>query len=156
MKPLPDQEPPTVVRNRPGDAKHAVQMRVLIVEDNVHVAGIIITAFKAAGHQVVGHGQSLADSLRLVSLADFDAAILDIDLKGLNSGPVAAELRRRKIPFVVLTGSAQFLARAHQGAPLVLKPFKIDRLLRIVGSIDGRPQGDPIATAPQKGVPALS
>jgi DNA-binding response OmpR family regulator len=105
-------------------------MKILVVEDNLPVAGVIISAVEAAGHGVVGHSRSVDQSLRLLSECDCDVVILDVDLMGLNSAPVAEELKKRNIPFLVVTGSPQMMMPAHRDAPFVFKPFRIDGLIK--------------------------
>ena len=112
--------------NIPG---HPRIMRILVVEDSMPVAGMIITAVQSAGHSVAGHSSSVEQSLQLLAECEFDVVILDVDLKGENSAPVAEELRRRNIPFLVVTGASHLLEDAHRDAPLVLKPLKLVRLL---------------------------
>lgn len=113
-------------------------MRILVVEDNVPVAGVIISAIEEAGHVVVGHSRSVEQSLEQLSECDCDVVILDVDLMGVNSAPVAEELKSRNIPFLVVTASTQMLMPAHLEAPIVFKPFRVDGLLKALLSMQHR------------------
>lgn len=56
--------------------------------------------------------------------------MLDVRLHGASSEPVAAELRARGVPFVLLTGLREVApGLALHGAPLVRKPFLAGDLL---------------------------
>lgn len=111
------------------------KLRILVVEDNICVATIMIDAMAEAGHRVVGHARTVDQGKKLVTDVKCDAAILDIDLMGLNSGPVAAALRARKIPFIVVSGSKHLLCEAHRGAPFLTKPFKLEALTAAVAGL---------------------
>ena len=113
-------------------------MRILVVEDNMAVASMIISALEQAGYGIAGHGRSVDQSLKLVAECNFDVAILDVDLMGLNSGPVAEELKNRNLPFLVITGAAHLRLPAHHEAPVVLKPFRIDDLVKAVSDMKVR------------------
>lgn len=113
-------------------------MRILVVEDNMAVASMITSAFEEGGYTIAGHGRSVDQSLKLVAECNFDVAILDVDLMGLNSGPVAEELKKRGLPFLVITGAAHLRLPAHFEAPILLKPFRIDDLLKAVSAMKTR------------------
>lgn len=79
-------------------------IRVLIVEDNFLVAEHIKSVLEVSGSTVVGPVGRLRDGLRLASEETLDGAVLDINLHGDRSFPIADALRKRGIPFVFLTG----------------------------------------------------
>jgi CheY-like chemotaxis protein len=79
-------------------------VRVLVVEDNFFVAEHIRTILEASGCTVVGPVGRLEDGLRLAAEEALDGALLDINLHGDRSFPIADALRERGIPFVFLTG----------------------------------------------------
>ena len=114
----------------PASTFRVPPLRVLIVEDNIVLAAFVRKAFEEAGHRIVGHARTVEQGLVLISECEFEIALLDVDLNGRNSEPLALELRKRKTPFVVTTGSERMMTSAHSGAPLVLKPFKIDDLVK--------------------------
>jgi CheY-like chemotaxis protein len=58
----------------------------------------------AHGAKVVGPAGRLGPALTLARQAELDGALLDVNLAGEQSFPVAAELIRRDIPFIFLTG----------------------------------------------------
>lgn len=99
-------------------------MRVLIVEDEYFVAQDIAEILEQAGCEIVGIAGSVAKALRLLDDEGCDAAVLDGNLQGLSSEPVAAALRQHGIPFLMLSGYA---ADQRQGvsaeAPYLAKPY---------------------------------
>jgi CheY-like chemotaxis protein len=79
---------------------------------------------------------NLEDAMQAAEKGDFDVAILDVNLNGTMSNPIAEILRRRNIPFIFATGYGK--AGPHEsftGAPSLQKPFEeadLGRLLREV------------------------
>jgi DNA-binding response OmpR family regulator len=110
--------------------------RVLIVEDEAHLADGLRFNIQAEGHstQVASDGESASDLL-LKQKEAFDAMILDVMLPGKNGFAVAAELRAAKnfIPILMLTARGHpedVLKGFASGADDYLaKPFELPILL---------------------------
>jgi two-component system, OmpR family, alkaline phosphatase synthesis response regulator PhoP len=110
--------------------------RVLIVEDEAHLAQGLQFNLEAEGHtaQVVGDGESALDLL-LEKKTDFDAVVLDVMLPGKDGFQIAAELRAAKnfVPVLMLTARARpedVLKGFDSGADDYLpKPFELAILL---------------------------
>lgn len=99
-------------------------LRVLVVEDNFVLADSMRWALGALGCVVVGPVPNAERALQLIDEVAIDAAILDIDLQGKSSAPVAERLRRSGLPFVFLTGydSAALLPAELHDARCLSKP----------------------------------
>ncbi|MEZ5818745.1 MAG: response regulator [Hyphomicrobiaceae bacterium] len=107
-------------------------MRTLIVEDDFLLATSLCAALQSNGHEAVGPASSLQQA-RALSMGDVDAAILDANLKGESTAPLAMELNERGIPFVVYTGySRDHLDPPLRTAKVVSKPADLNRLVQIV------------------------
>ena len=69
---------------------------------------------------------------RALSLADnlpIDLALVDVNLNGVSSFPLAAALAARKIPFVFATGyGTAAIERRWSGVPTLQKPFQTSDL----------------------------
>ena len=110
--------------------------RVLIVEDEVHIANGLQFNLKAEGHsaQIAVDGETALDLL-LNSHEEFDAMVLDVMLPGKDGFVVAAELREAKnyIPILMLTARGRpedVLKGFASGADDYLaKPFELPILL---------------------------
>ena len=105
-------------------------VRILIIEDAVLLALELEAGLTEAGAVVVGSAATLADGMELVHLA-FDVALIDLDLNGQSAIPLAQELVRRKIAFVLVTGLDWVDAsRIADGidAPMVRKPYNIGQI----------------------------
>src|SRR6266403_3556239 len=115
--------------------------RVLIVEDEAHLAQGLQFNLEAEGHSVavVGDAESALDLLLGDSgtgkRSDFDAVVLDVMLPGKDGFAVAAELRAAKqfVPVLMLTARGRpedvlkgFASGADDYLP---KPFELPILL---------------------------
>jgi DNA-binding response OmpR family regulator len=101
-------------------------MRILLIEDEFLVAAAVEATLDFMGYEVIGPVATVERAL--AALADGprpDAAIVDLNLRGEASLPVADELVRRKIPFVFATGYDEDKTVAHRflGAKWLRKPF---------------------------------
>lgn len=104
--------------------------RILVVEDNALLAIELAQALASAGFDVVGPALTVAQSMALIEKSGCDAAVLDINLRGETSEPVAKELHNRGIPFMTMTG----YARAQQppvfeGTPTFTKPVVMELVI---------------------------
>ena len=98
--------------------------RVLVVEDEALVAMLVEDALLDAGAEVVGPVATVAEALLLLKGQLPEAAVLDLNLAGETSTPVADELARRGVPFVVATGyGADGLPPGHANVPVLAKPY---------------------------------
>ena len=110
--------------------------RVLVVEDEAHLAQGLRFNLEAEGHavEVAGDGESALTRL-LEKREPFDALVLDVMLPGKSGFNVAAELRERKnyVPILMLTarGRAEDVLQGFaSGADDYLpKPFELPILI---------------------------
>jgi CheY-like chemotaxis protein len=98
--------------------------RVLVVEDEALLALFLEDMLGDAGVEVVGPAGTLEAGLELAEAEALDAAVLDINLNGLRSFPIADRLHARGVPYVFATGYATEAPGGSGGAPVVLKPYK--------------------------------
>ena len=98
--------------------------RVLILEDEVLLAMNLQDMLTDLGHQVMGIATRVDKAITLAHDGDFDFAILDINVAGTLSFPVADILRGRGIPFIFASGYGVMGARGTHGCNQVLsKPY---------------------------------
>lgn len=78
--------------------------RILVVEDEVMVAWALEDMLANLGYSVVGPAARVDEALSLIENGSVDAAVLDINLNGEKSYPVADALVARGVPFIFSTG----------------------------------------------------
>jgi DNA-binding response OmpR family regulator len=116
--------------------------RVLVLEDEVFIADEIALVLAAAGYIVVGPVATVADALRLLADAPVDGAVIDANIRGESSAPVAEALRHESIPFVVCSGyRLDDLQPTFGSVTLLAKPIRFDRLVAILKSCIVVPPG---------------
>lgn len=104
--------------------------RILIVEDDYLVASWLAGVLRQWGCEVIGPAPTVEEGLRLARSSDIEGAILDINLRGEHSGPVAEELEAKGLPFFFLTGygSPALLPERLRGRQKLFKPVKASEL----------------------------
>ncbi len=77
------------------------------------------------GYEVAGLASRLEPALALAREGAFDIAMLDVNLAGQASFPVADALKERGIPFLFATGyGIQGITEIYRSAPVLQKPFR--------------------------------
>ncbi|MBM1220548.1 response regulator [Ponticoccus sp. SC2-23] len=113
--------------------------RILVVEDEILVAGELADDIEELGGEVVGPAYSMSDALRISGSSEIDAAILDINLNGKEVFPVSDLLQARGIPFIFHTGTVKgpSALKLYDGVPVVSKPSLTIDLLQALQSVLG-------------------
>jgi CheY-like chemotaxis protein len=115
--------------------------RVLVVEDEAIIAGMIEDMLTDLGAVVVGPAGTLAKAVELASREAIDAAMLDVNLRSERIDPVVETLRGRGVPFILATGYGAAAAAGMDGALVVEKPFTRDRLESALTTVLGASAG---------------
>lgn len=99
--------------------------RILIVEDESLVAMLLETILEDMGCQPVGPIATVAEAMTFLEGGEpIDAALLDVNVGGVEVFPVAAALEARGVPFIFSTGYGEGgLPEAWRGRPTLQKPF---------------------------------
>lgn len=110
--------------------------RVFVVEDEMMVAMLIEDMLDELGCEIVGPAGRIEDAMSIANEAAIDAAVLDVNLNGHETYPVADMLMRRGIPFIFATGyGAGGLAERFSATPVLQKPFQERDLARLLVEI---------------------
>jgi CheY-like chemotaxis protein len=96
-------------------------LRVLIVEDEMMIAMMLEDMLADLGHQVAAVAMRLPQAVQYAKDADIDLAILDVNLDGRMSFPVAEILRARGISYFFASG---------YGSPGLEEPYIDDIIVR--------------------------
>ncbi len=101
---------------------------VLIAEDEMTVAMMLEDLMEWAGYRVLLVAR-LARGLELAVAEPIDAAILDINLAGESSFPLADALQQRRIPFMFASGyGREGLSERHRDAMVLQKPYGMSEI----------------------------
>jgi CheY-like chemotaxis protein len=98
--------------------------KVLVVEDEMIVVWLLEDMLVDLGCAIVGPANSVNQALAMIDAEAFDAAVLDVNLDGQMSYPVADALTARGMPFVFSTGyDKDTLRDGYRTFPVLQKPF---------------------------------
>ena len=107
---------------------------ILVVEDQFLIAMELSDQLAVAGCHVVGPASSVKQALQKIDGVALDGAVLDINLAGERSFPIAELLATRGVPFLFLSGydSASIIPEKFAQAPRLSKPVDAKALTRAV------------------------
>lgn len=103
---------------------------VLIVDDEALIALTLADSLRELGFAVLGPAHSVEAAMALIRQGAPDCAVLDINLAGRSSAPVARALQALEVPFVYCTGYAEPAEQIEPGleAEMITKPTDPDML----------------------------
>lgn len=114
--------------------------RILVVEDEMLIVMMIEDMLFDLGCRSVTAAATVGRALALINAQVFDAALLDMNLNGNDSDPVAEALAARGIPFVYSTGNTgQSLKHGYSDRPVLRKPFKFEELAAMITGLNLAP-----------------
>jgi CheY-like chemotaxis protein len=103
--------------------------RILVVEDEVMIRMLIEDMLGELGYTVAAAAGRLDEAMQVAEVADFDLAILDVNLSGQAISPLADALAARGTPFVFVTGYGEGgIPVGYRDRPALKKPFQLESL----------------------------
>ncbi|MGK9264511.1 response regulator [Sinorhizobium meliloti] len=115
-------------------------IKVLIVEDEGLVALLIEDMLQDLGCEIVASVAGLKEACGIAETALIDLAVLDVNLGGERSFPVAHILHERGVPFMFSTGyGSSRLPAEFSGSPVLAKPFSATTLQETLSLALGLP-----------------
>jgi CheY-like chemotaxis protein len=112
--------------------------RILVVEDEFLIRMLLEDMLDELGYVVAAAAGRVDEAAELAKTAEFDAAILDVNLDGQDVYPVADILVARGVPFVFVTGyGGRGLPDPYRQRPTLQKPFQIEDLHKTLGALVG-------------------
>src|SRR3981189_348619 len=77
---------------------------VFLVEDEVMIRMMVADMLEELGYRVAAEAGEINEAIRLAQTAEFDLAILDVNVNGKVISPVADLIDARNRPFIFATG----------------------------------------------------
>ncbi|MDB5315061.1 MAG: response regulator [Rhodospirillales bacterium] len=115
-----------------SDRSELAGLRILLVEDDFFIAMDMSELLQSHGAEVLGPIGKVDQAVAFIdeNAGRFDAVVLDMNLHGLKTYPVADALILHGVPFVFTTGySADAVDVAYRGHPRCEKPVNTKALL---------------------------
>lgn len=126
-----------LVYQRPGRSGQGGTARIMIVEDEAMVALDLEAQVSDLGYQIFGVFSTLDDALNALADRLPDIALLDGNLGGTDSVPVAEILNGKGVPVVFLTGYDSFreLPEGLANSKILTKPVSTDDLESTISAL---------------------
>jgi len=108
--------------------------KVLIVEDNDDVRGLMEEMFDAEGYQIRAVPNATEMRNAIAAAPDWDMLVIDMTLPGPEDGiHLANEMVTQGYHVVLVTGNHLLVDRLDEsGHPYLLKPFRVHSLLELI------------------------
>lgn len=104
-------------------------LAVLLIEDEVLIRMTLADMLEELGHRVIGEAGDIESASSFSMTAEYDLAILDINLHGRYVDPVADLIALRGKPFLFASGyGPEVLPSLLRRRPLLRKPVSFDEL----------------------------
>ncbi len=102
---------------------------VFLVEDEVMIRMMVADMLQELGYTVAAEAGDIGEAMRLAQSAEFDLAILDVNVNGKVISPVADLIKARNRPFIFATGyGSSGLPEEYRDRPALQKPFQLETL----------------------------
>lgn len=113
-----------------------VGRRILVVEDEMIVSWVLEDLLADLGCEIVGPAAYVDQALAMLESTSIEAAILDVNLDGQMSFPVADALASRGVPFAFTTGYRRdSLPIEYQDYPMLQKPYDGSALTEMMAQL---------------------
>lgn len=106
--------------------------RILVIEDEFIVAAMLCDTLEDAGAIPLGPVGRVSEAMEAIAAGGIDAVVLDWNLAGEPSLPLASLLEERGVPFVIATGYGSVDA-PFDDRPILSKPYISSQLLDKLG-----------------------
>lgn len=102
---------------------------VLVIEDEMLILMMIEDMLADLGCQSVAVASKVGPAISLIEGQEFDMAMLDMNLGGIESYPVADALRARDVPYFFSTGNSLTNTKdGYRNQDVLKKPFTFEQL----------------------------
>lgn len=110
--------------------------KILVVEDEMLVLMMIEMMLEDMGCETMVAASTVESALARIGENDFDLAMLDMNLGGRDSRPIASELDDRNVPYLFCTGNSSGDPRIGvRERPILHKPFQLDLLAQALANL---------------------
>jgi CheY-like chemotaxis protein len=112
---------------------------VFLVEDEVMIRMMVADMLEELGYSVSAEAGEINEAMKLAQSAEYDLAILDVNVNGKVISPVAELIKARNRPFIFATGyGSSGLPEEYRDRPALQKPFQLETLARMIeGALKG-------------------
>src|SRR3981189_1008353 len=108
---------------------------VFLVEDEVMIRMMVADMLEELGYRIAAEAGEITEAIKLAQAAEFDFAILDVNVNGQVLSAVVSLIKARNRPFIFATGyGSSGLPEEYRDRPALQKPFQLETLARMIDS----------------------
>jgi DNA-binding response OmpR family regulator len=97
---------------------------------------MVMDMLEELGCRVAAEAGDIEEAAKLARSADFDLAILDVNVRGKLITPVAELIRARRCPIIFATGyGSAGLPEEFRDFPALPKPYQLEALAKAIDSV---------------------
>ena len=113
----------------PPETADLTGKRILLIEDSPVVGPFTAELIKELGCEVVGPAPNMAAARELIEDGGYDAALMDIHIRGERVFPLCEVIEAKGLPFVLTSGYADWqMPDKWAGRPRLQKPYTFDQV----------------------------
>jgi CheY-like chemotaxis protein len=132
-KPRRGSAPP---KSQSGQATDLNGRRILVVEDSPVVGPFTADMLAEIGCAVVGPAPNMAAARELLEAGEFDAALMDVHIRGERVFTLCEMLEAKGLPFVFTSGYADWqMPEKWQDRPRLQKPYTVDQVEQALAAL---------------------
>ena len=120
-----------------GETGRHARPAILVAEDDPRLANLLVQSLELIGRGHVRGAASLDQALDLAGSGPWSLAILDFDLGGVDSRPVADLLAAQGVPMVFVSGDPQHEAvvECYPRSCFLAKPYTLSTLEGVLAAV---------------------
>jgi CheY-like chemotaxis protein len=117
--------------------------RILLVEDSPVVGPFTADLLEELGCEVLGPAPNMAAARELIEDGGYDAALMDIHIRGERVFPLCEVLEAKRVPFVLTSGYADWqMPDKWADRPRLQKPYTLDQVREALRDAQIRPPAE--------------
>jgi CheY-like chemotaxis protein len=110
--------------------------RILVIEDSPVVGPFTVDVLEDLGCEVVGPAPNIAMARELIEGEDFDAALVDVHIRGERVFGLCEMLEAKDVPFILTSGYADWqMPDKLRDRPRLQKPYTIDQVREALAAL---------------------
>ena len=112
--------------------------RILIVEDSPVVGPFTADMLEELGCEVLGPAPNMATARELIERERFDAAVMDVHIRGETVFPLCERLQAEGVPFLLTSGYADWqIPDRWTDRPRLQKPYRLEQMAEALAAVIG-------------------
>ena len=112
------------------------KLKVLLVEDEAVIRMMVADMLRQLGHTIAAETAHIDQAVEFARSAEFDLAVLDVNLSGRIITPAAELIKVRGRPIILATGySSEGMPERFRDLPALKKPFRLETLAALIDEV---------------------